>query len=197
MATSQAPLPLPAFLDIPSIRMLADDLENGFRGMISLSKLADMVTENHDKGQPEAQKNSDLETPPKSPEAEAKDFRRRLIVRGWPRDPKGPIMKATPPGKVAGNNQPLRIPDCENLSTISTGSKLCAWMKEIGELEHAKDQIAWAEDEPDPEELFPYDMAVLLRDDDLRAPDDQRSIDEQFKTVGDHISILAVNSGHS
>ncbi|PBK94050.1 hypothetical protein ARMGADRAFT_965768 [Armillaria gallica] len=109
-------------------------------------------------------------------------------------------MKATPPGKVAGNNQPLwgatvldffrtrRIPDCENLSTISTGSKLCAWMKEIGELEHAKDEIAWAEDEADPEELFPCDMAALLRVDDLRTLSVQKLFDEKFKIDGDRLS---------
>ena len=104
-------------------------------------------------------------------------------------------MKATPPGKVAGNNQPLwgatvldffrilRMPDCISLSTISTGSKLCAWMKEIGELEHAKDEIAWAEDEANPEELFPCDMAALLRVDDLRTPSVQTLFDEKFKIV--------------
>ncbi|PBK94033.1 hypothetical protein ARMGADRAFT_1164851 [Armillaria gallica] len=116
----------------------------------------------------------------KSPSLEIQDVRKRVIVREWPRDPNGPPMKATPLGKVAGNNQPLwgatvlnffrilHMPDCISLSTISTGSKLCAWMKEIGELEHAKDEIAWAEQEAEPEELFLCDMVTLLGDEDDR-----------------------------
>ncbi|SJL02713.1 uncharacterized protein ARMOST_06048 [Armillaria ostoyae] len=106
-------------------------------------------------------------------------------------------MNATPPGKVAGNNQPLwgdtvldffrilRMPDCISLPAISTGSKLCAWMKEIGELQHAKDKIAWAEQEAEPEELFPCDMATLLGDEDNRPPGVHKFIDDQFKTVSD------------
>ncbi|KAK0230088.1 hypothetical protein IW262DRAFT_1262956 [Armillaria fumosa] len=109
-------------------------------------------------------------------------------------------MKSTPPGKVAGNGQPLwgatvldffrtrRMPDCPYLSTISTGSKLCAWMKEIGELEHAKDEIAWAEDEAEPEELFPCDMAKILRDDDHRPGSVQKMFDEKFEIEGGRIS---------
>ncbi|PBK63512.1 hypothetical protein ARMSODRAFT_537194 [Armillaria solidipes] len=81
-----------------------------------------------------------------------------------------------------------RMPDCISLSAISTGSKLCAWMKEIGELQHAKDEIAWAEQEAVPEELFPCDMATLLGDEDNRPPGVQKFIDEQFKTDGCRIS---------
>ncbi|SJL02727.1 uncharacterized protein ARMOST_06063 [Armillaria ostoyae] len=182
--------------------MFAGDLENGFRGMFSNAKFAENLVKDHNLNQrrPETQQDSEQEDLPKTPDPKAKNVRRRVIVREWPRDPKGPIMKATPPGKVAGNNLPLwgatvldffrtrRIPDCENLSTISTGSKLCAWMKEIGEFEHAKDEIAWAEDEADPEELLPCDMEVLLRDDDLRAPGVQKLFDEKFKIDGDRIS---------
>ncbi len=175
--------------------MFAGDLENGFRSMFSKAKFVEKLVKDNNPRRLETQQDSEQEDLPKTPDPEAKDVRRRVIVREWPRDPKGPIMKATPPGKVAGNNQPLwgatvldffrtrRIPDCENLSTISTGGKLCAWMKEIGELEHAKDEIAWAEDEVDPEELFPCDMAALLRVDDLRTPSVQTLFDEKFKIV--------------
>ncbi len=187
--------------------MFTDDLETDFRGMFSKAKLAEAIVDDHNNE--EIQQDSEQKDVPKSPSLEIQDVRKRVIVREWPRDPNGPPMKATPPGKVAGNNQPLwgatvldffrilRMPDCISLSTISTGSKLCAWMKEIGELEHAKDEIAWAEQEAEPEELFPCDIATLLGDEDDRPPGVQNFIDEQFKTVSDNISILSFNSGRS
>ncbi|KAK0491682.1 hypothetical protein IW261DRAFT_1389570 [Armillaria novae-zelandiae] len=180
--------------------MFADDLESAFRGMFSKAKFAEKLVKDHHQRLPETQQDSDQEAPPKAPEPEARDVRKRAIVREWPRDPKGPIMKSTLPGKVAGNNQPLwgatvldffrtsRKPDCPYLLTISTGSKLCAWMKEIGELEHAKDEIAWAEDEAEPEELLPCDMAKLLRDDDHRPDSVQKLFDEKFEIEGGRTS---------
>ncbi|KAJ3523756.1 hypothetical protein NMY22_g11302 [Coprinellus aureogranulatus] len=56
-----------------------------------------------------------------------------------------------------------RIPDCPYLSTISSGSKLAAWMKEQGE-HYARDQMARAEREPDPVVVRPYPVERLLRD---------------------------------
>ncbi|KAG7447846.1 uncharacterized protein BT62DRAFT_966952 [Guyanagaster necrorhizus] len=178
--------------------MFADDLENGFRGMFSKAKLAEAIVKDHSRRQ--IQQDSERKTFPKLPRQEHQDVRKRGVIREWPRDPKGPLMKATPPGKVAGNNQPLwgatvldffrtmRMPDCPYLSTISTGSKLCAWMKEIGELGHAKDEIAWAEREAEPEELFPCDMALILRDDDHRPPIVQELLDKNFTTKEGRIS---------
>ncbi|KAK0439242.1 uncharacterized protein EV420DRAFT_1651082 [Desarmillaria tabescens] len=171
--------------------MFADDLETGFRGMFSKAKFAEAIVKDHNSRQ--KQKDSEQKDLPKAPSSAIQNVRKRAILRDWPRDPKGPVMKSTPPGKFAGNNQPLwgatvldffrtmRMPDCPYLSTISTGSKLCAWMKEIGELEHAKDEIAWAEQEAEPEELFPCDMALILRDDDHRPPFIQKGFDEKFK----------------
>ncbi|KAK0444001.1 uncharacterized protein EV420DRAFT_1649106 [Desarmillaria tabescens] len=178
--------------------MFTDDLETGFRGMFSKAKFAEAIVKDHNSRQ--KQKDSEQKDLPKAPSSAIQNVRKRAILRDWPRDPKGPVMKSTPPGKFAGNNQPLwgatvldffrtmRIPDCPYLSTISTGSKLCAWMKEIGELEHAKDEIAWAEQEAEPEELFPCDMALILRDDDHRPPFIQKGFDEKFKIEGGRIS---------
>ncbi|KAK0190282.1 hypothetical protein F5146DRAFT_1193702 [Armillaria mellea] len=156
--------------------MFTDDLETGFRGMFSKAKPAEAAVEHRD--------NETIQQ-----DSEQKD------------DPR--ISKSRDPGRPEAcycNNQPLwgatvldffrilRMPDCISLSTISTGSKLCAWMKEIGELEHAKEEIAWAEQEAEPEELFPCDMATLLKDEDDRSPGMKKFIDGQFKLEGDRIS---------
>ncbi|KAK0447618.1 hypothetical protein EV421DRAFT_1926527 [Armillaria borealis] len=140
--------------------MFTDDLETGFRGMFSKAKPAEAIAEDHNNGQ--IQQDSEQKDVPKSPSLEIQDVRKRVIViaREWPRDPNGPPMKATPPGKVA----------------------------EIGDLQHAKDEIAWAEQEAEPEELFPCDMATLLGDEDNRPPGVQKFIDEQFETDGCRIS---------
>ncbi len=103
--------------------------------------------------------------------------RHRAIRRQWPRDPKGPVIQG-PYGtfKMAGNGLPLwgatvldffhtrRIADCPYLELTSTSSKLLAFVKAVGELDHAPDEIAWAEQEADPVEIMPYDMATMLRD---------------------------------
>lgn len=103
--------------------------------------------------------------------------KRRVIMRSWPRAPTGPALTHLNGhvGKVAGNNITLwgatildfyftqRLPDVPNLQTISTGSKLMGFCKANDELVHAKEQIAWAELEPDPVEVLPYDMGALLK----------------------------------
>ncbi|KAG5647168.1 hypothetical protein DXG03_001123 [Asterophora parasitica] len=96
--------------------------------------------------------------------------RRRAILRHWPRDPNGGVIKPenSLPGKTAPNGIQLwgatlfdfyrvhRIPSVEGLSTISTGSKLMMWMKANGELNHAKDEIEWAEMEDEPAVIQPW-----------------------------------------
>ncbi|KAG6840531.1 hypothetical protein C0991_006126, partial [Blastosporella zonata] len=93
-----------------------------------------------------------------------KTSRRRMVRRMWPRDPKGEFI--TPGnaflGKTTPNGIPLwgstlfdfyrvhRIPNAWGGSTISTGSKLMQWMKANGEVDYAKDEIAWGEMEEDP-----------------------------------------------
>ncbi|GLB34456.1 hypothetical protein LshimejAT787_0200210 [Lyophyllum shimeji] len=99
-----------------------------------------------------------------------KDTRKRLVFRHWPRAPNGEAI--TPensiPGKMAPNGVQLwgatlfdfyrvrRHPDNPGLSTITTGSKLMKWMKEHGELEHAEDEIEWAEMEEEPRVIEPW-----------------------------------------
>ncbi|EIW86206.1 hypothetical protein CONPUDRAFT_46529, partial [Coniophora puteana RWD-64-598 SS2] len=108
------------------------------------------------------------------------DTRNRVIFRYWPRDPNGQVIKPSPlRGKEAPNGMNLwgatlydfyrtrRIPDSPYLSTISTGSRLAKTMREFGELEHAKDEIAWADEEADPKELPPCDIGRLVMDHDF------------------------------
>ncbi|OCB91933.1 hypothetical protein A7U60_g773 [Sanghuangporus baumii] len=98
----------------------------------------------------------------------------RFIFAGWPRDPDGPTMAATPQGKVTGNGSPLwgatlydfyrfhRHPKYLGLETISTGSKLAAWMKDIGELGAAPGQLKQAEMEDEPYELQVFDIGQYI-----------------------------------
>ncbi|KAI0064460.1 hypothetical protein BV25DRAFT_1852231, partial [Artomyces pyxidatus] len=100
--------------------------------------------------------------------------RRRIVLRHWPRDPKGPFIKTTPTAKRAGNGLELwgatlldfytfhRIADNFHSVTYSTGSKLAAWARSVGELDAAEDEIAWADEEEDPVELHPCDISKLV-----------------------------------
>lgn len=101
----------------------------------------------------------------------------RRIFSTWPRDPNGLTIRPenSKLGKMAPNKVQFwgatlfdffyvrRIPDCPYLATISTGSKLSEWMKENGE-HYAKDQMARAEREPEPEVVPPYPVIRLLTD---------------------------------
>ncbi|KAI5121411.1 hypothetical protein M0805_003183 [Coniferiporia weirii] len=98
----------------------------------------------------------------------------RFLLLQWPRNPDGPPMKTTPRGKDTGNGCELwgatlydfyrvhRIPSCPSISTITTGSKLAAWMKEIGELEWAENQLKQAELEDEPHEIHPFDIGQYI-----------------------------------
>jgi hypothetical protein len=99
----------------------------------------------------------------------------RKVFSEWPRDPNGAILRPEESrlGKMLANKVQFwgatlmdfyyvrRIPDCPNLATISTGSKLARWMKDKGET-YATDQLARAEREPFPEEVIPYPVGGLL-----------------------------------
>ncbi|EDR00143.1 uncharacterized protein LACBIDRAFT_314667 [Laccaria bicolor S238N-H82] len=54
-----------------------------------------------------------------------------------------------------------RMPDFGGLQTTSTGSKLATWMKANGE-DYAKDELELAEEEEDPQEIFPCDIVKLV-----------------------------------
>lgn len=103
------------------------------------------------------------------------DGKNRFIFRHWPRDPKGkPILPSDIHGKEAGNGLNLwgatlydfyfvhRLPDNLHALTISSGSKLTKVMEAFGELEHARDELAWATREPDPKEIPAWDPAQAI-----------------------------------
>ncbi|KAI0046803.1 hypothetical protein FA95DRAFT_1519847 [Auriscalpium vulgare] len=104
------------------------------------------------------------------------DGRRRIVVRQWPRAPDGPVLKGSPDGKMAGNGWPLwgatlmdffyvrRIPNVPGLATISSGSRLAAWARHVGELTAADEEIAWADAEAEPVQLHPYPIWKRIED---------------------------------
>ncbi|KIJ59032.1 hypothetical protein HYDPIDRAFT_33544 [Hydnomerulius pinastri MD-312] len=96
--------------------------------------------------------------------------KKRMVFRTWPRDPSGKsLVENAIRGKRAGNGLDLwgatlydfyhvrRVPDLAGFITISTGSKLAAEMKDFSELDAAKDEFAWAEQEEFPRELPAWD----------------------------------------
>ncbi|KNZ76234.1 hypothetical protein J132_11104 [Termitomyces sp. J132] len=101
-----------------------------------------------------------------------------MVFRYWPRDPKGKNITPanTLPGKTAPNGLQLwgatifdfyrvnRMPDVTSLSTITTGSKLMKWMKANGEIDYAKDEIAWAEMEEDPKVIEPWSPDAQIQE---------------------------------
>ena len=60
-----------------------------------------------------------------------------------------------------------RRADFGGLQSTSTGSKLVAWMKANGE-DCTKEELDLAEEEEDPKEIFPCDIAKLVGDAELR-----------------------------
>ena len=103
------------------------------------------------------------------------EHKNRFIFRQWPRDPNGkPILPSDIHGKEAENGLNLwgatlydfyfvrRIPSNVHGLTISTGSKLTKVMKAFGELEHARDEIAWASREAEPREISAWDPAEAI-----------------------------------
>lgn len=107
------------------------------------------------------------------PPAEPYRKPKRTIFRFWPRDPAGKPILSTK-GKEAPNDNPLwgatladfyfvsRFPDIKGLATITTGSKLAAWMKENKETKYCAEELRWAEMEADPVEIHPADVGKLI-----------------------------------
>ncbi|KIM37319.1 hypothetical protein M413DRAFT_31029 [Hebeloma cylindrosporum] len=106
--------------------------------------------------------------------------RHRVIFSQWPRDPdtKNFIKPDNSLiGKTAGNGLQLwgatmfdfyavlRHPSIPNLRTLSVGSKLLGWVKQVGEdYELARSTYEWAEREEDPKTFEPCDIEVLIRE---------------------------------
>ena len=103
-------------------------------------------------------------------------------MRLWPRDPKGPdIPSPLPLGKQVPNGHPTwgstvsdfyyvnRFASIPGYRTVTSGSKLAAWAREVGELDWAVDELDQADQEEDPKEVPPCDIAMLIRDHEWRA----------------------------
>lgn len=85
-------------------------------------------------------------------------------------------MVVSPKGKEAPNGIQLwgktlydfyhlnRAPTNQHSITKSTGSKLAAYMREIGELDWAGPEIQWADQEKDPERVLACDIGKLVED---------------------------------
>ncbi|KJA16531.1 hypothetical protein HYPSUDRAFT_1064337 [Hypholoma sublateritium FD-334 SS-4] len=106
-----------------------------------------------------------------------------------------------PAGKQTPNGLPLwgatvldfflveRAPGHAWMTAVNS-SRLLAWAKEVGELEHAKEEIAWAEEEENPKELFPYDMARLIKDADYPGNPVTELRDEEHRLPNGRMSAM-------
>lgn len=109
-------------------------------------------------------------------ESIGKEWKERFILQHWPRDPNGQPLLGNTEGKFSSNGQPLwgstlydfymveRIPGLANLRTITTGSRMAAFCKKIGELDFAQSQIDQAEMEERPTELPAYPTWKLIEE---------------------------------
>ncbi|KAI6007492.1 hypothetical protein EDC04DRAFT_2582786 [Pisolithus marmoratus] len=102
--------------------------------------------------------------------------KRRAIFRTWPRDPNGKVIlpNGIRGGKVAPNGIPSwgatlydfysvePVPDNPCAMTYISGSRIAAAVRAIGELEHAKDELEWADEEEDPHEIPVADTGELI-----------------------------------
>ncbi|KAJ8087156.1 hypothetical protein PM082_005984 [Marasmius tenuissimus] len=101
---------------------------------------------------------------------------RRQLYRWWPRDPDGQIYQfegLEGREKRAPNAcrqwgatlhdfyQVHRLPFYEGVITFTSGSRLAAWCREVGELDYAKDELDWAANERDPWRREAADIAIV------------------------------------
>ncbi|KAI6028001.1 hypothetical protein BKA83DRAFT_32882, partial [Pisolithus microcarpus] len=113
-----------------------------------------------------------------------RERKRRAIFRVWPRDPNG---KAIVPnetmrgGKVAPNGilswgatlydfySVKPMPKNPYAITYLSGSRIAAALREIGEVEYAKDEFEWADKEDDPYEIPVANTGELVECYEIRA----------------------------
>lgn len=105
----------------------------------------------------------------------------RMLMRHWPRDPEGKNMDDSDEyGYTTLNSTHLwgatlldffyynRFPAAPSFVGVSTGSRLCAWMKAHGEnLDYAKAEIEWAEMENKPKLRPAADIMEIINARDL------------------------------
>jgi len=136
------------------------------------------------------------------------DIKTRFIFRYWPRDPHGPYADLIP-GKIIGNGvkswgaslldfyRMRTIPQTAYIEKLSSGSRIAAWCRANNELDWAKEELAWEEEEAVPLEQHPFDIATLISDNDyllskgflpvkpLPRPPDGMEVDPTFKVSTD------------
>ncbi|KAF8521686.1 hypothetical protein JB92DRAFT_2890185 [Gautieria morchelliformis] len=112
------------------------------------------------------------------------DVKKRYVQRRWRRDPNGKTLvpQLLPPGKHTSNGTDLwgetlldfywtyRIPSpFLQIPIVISGSKMAAWVRELGELDWAKDELEWADHiEGSPVEVLPYDIGGLIEDFEMK-----------------------------
>ncbi|KAK7691149.1 hypothetical protein QCA50_006252 [Cerrena zonata] len=137
----------------------------------SSTKLSDQTAEgNKPQADPDTHRSSD-------------EGRNRYIQRWWPRDPHGPKYEyGWPGGKMTSNGNPQwgatlldffgtnRVPTIDNFVLYSSGSRLAAFTRRLGEKECAwsEAELAWADAEEDPKQLFPVDTGLMIKGADTR-----------------------------
>ncbi|KZP19816.1 hypothetical protein FIBSPDRAFT_743237, partial [Athelia psychrophila] len=101
--------------------------------------------------------------------------KRRFVFCSWPRNPDGPTVRESPKAKAAGNGLPIwgatlydfytfeRVPSLPNYLTRTSGSRLAAAMREIGELGWAAEEIKWADKEDEPVVVEPSDIGIEIK----------------------------------
>ncbi|KAF7311586.1 hypothetical protein MKEN_01061300 [Mycena kentingensis (nom. inval.)] len=118
--------------------------------------------------------------------------RTRFISRTWPREPHGKIVimkgtqqlgKQTPNGLIWGATlndfyyYRSMEADCASYLLTSSGSCLAAKMRQLGELDIAKDEIARADKEPEPEQLvLPGQVALDILSREIAVWDERHCV---------------------
>ena len=124
---------------------------------------------------------TDLHSLPPRVASEYKD-KKRVVFRGWPRDPNGKPLcfsesdirgKETPNGLSWGATlydfyHVQAIPQIENFISITSGSRIAAAVRAVGETDVAADELAWADQEADPCEVPVADPGELIQSFEFR-----------------------------
>ncbi|KIM53991.1 hypothetical protein SCLCIDRAFT_1222418 [Scleroderma citrinum Foug A] len=109
--------------------------------------------------------------------------KRRAVFCGWPRDPNGKPL-GLPGSNIHGKETPngflswgatlydfyyvRAIPHVENLLDMTSGSRIAAAVRVLGETDVAADELAWADQEADPYEVPVADPGELIQSSELR-----------------------------
>ncbi|KIM53988.1 hypothetical protein SCLCIDRAFT_1222410 [Scleroderma citrinum Foug A] len=125
---------------------------------------------------------TDLHRLPPRLASEYKD-KERAVFRGWPRDPNGKPLSLRE-SHIRGKETPNRIlswgatlydfyqvrviPQVAGFITMTSGSRIAAAVRAVGETDVAADELAWADQEADPCEVPVADPGELIRCSEFR-----------------------------